>query len=878
MDYTIRRNGGNDLEARRKQERSERLRTGVCAFLLPAVLFATVLAAIGIFPFGEKSLLIIDMNSEYVDYLAQMNESLRTGQSLTRSWNMGMGLNMLGLIAFYTSSPFNILVMLFPVEVITEVLFAVTLLKVGLAGLLYSLYTEYTLGRRGLFAVVFSVAYALCAYNIAYASNIMWLDGAAFLPLVLLGAEKILRENRCGIFLGSLVYVFFTSYYIGYMIGAFSFLYFTAVYFSRPGSLGVLWRKLGRFMGCAVLAAGCCAFLLLPAFLNLRSGQSAMWDIPVSFALEKSFVRLFSRMLPGVYDSLTDSGYPNIFCTVLGLLCCVLYFLHKGATRREKVVFGGLLALLALSFSCSILDLAWHAFEDPTWFPARYSFVFCFLVLYLAMNCLNRLDTMSPAGVAGGILVLAALIAEVGIGRFRYVETGSLLAAGSLLALYGLLWWWQRRGDGEAKNFTAKKGWPLTLVLLLVCAEVWANAYVMERGLDNQFGYKTRESYTAYRAKYLPAVNSVAAEDDSVYRLEVVEQRNANGGMALGYNGISHYSTTTDQPLNGLLRRLGYNKGTSNELRFTPNTPVTGGLMGIRYVLSAAEMGGGYETMGAVGDVVVNRNGCAFPLAYAAGASALDWEDGDENPFALQNSMLSALFDRRVEVFSPVPDVEYLLHNVDLEEKDGYLEYTPRVRGEAATVEFWLRNPDGREAYAYFPVWNNKFSAAEVLVNGVSMGTDLHYRGNAVLPLGAGEDIHVMLDLGNTPTRIREQYFYTLDTALAGDLAREAGENALDFTRFTDTRVDGTVNIGEGGALVTTFPFDSGWRVTVDGKRTEPGRFAGVFLALELPPGEHTISMRYSPPGFAVGCAVSVMCAAGILLVWLRRRYVSRKQ
>lgn len=841
----------------------EKTRTLLCAFLLPCILLITVFAAIGIYPFGEKSLLIIDMNSEYVDYFAQMNESVRTGGSLLRSWNMGMGLNMLGLIAFYASSPFNLLVLLFPVEWITEVLFAVTVLKIGLAGLLFALYTDYVFERRGLFAVAFSVAYALCAYNVAYASNIMWLDGAAFLPLVLLGVEKLLREGRRNILLFSFAYVFFSSYYIGYMIGVFSLLYLTTVWFAQPRPAREYVGKLLRFVGTALLAAGCCTILLLPAFLNLQQGQSELFMLDLSFALKKPLIRILTRMLPGVYDTLTDAGYPNIYCTVLGLLLCVLFFLHRGIARRRKLVFSGLLFFLLLSFSCRAIYLAWHAFEDPTWFPARYSFVFCFLVLYLAMHVAKRPDELSGNAVAGAVVLLLVLLMEMRAGYSRYVDKESLLAGGALIVAYGAMWLlWKRKGYR----------WLASVALVLVCMEAWGNTLVMAQGLDEQFQYRTRASYSEFRERYGPVIRELERQDPSVYRMELVEQRNANGGMALGYNGISHYSTTTDQPLNALLRRLGYNKGTSNELRFTQSTPLTNGLLGIKYVLSDRDLGNGYQLRHSVGNLGVYENSCAFPLAFWADTAALEFRGNAEDPFALQNDWLHALGQGNA-FFTPAADVEYTLYNVDREQQEeGWLLFTPRVRDDSAAVDYRVHNAERLETYAFFPVWKNQFARADILVNGELVQRDLRYRGNTIVPMSNDESITLTLELGQSVASIREEYVYRLDLAAAMAAAAAANEHAMEFERFTDTLVEGKLTAPRDGALVTTFPMDSGWSIWVDGRRTAPQTFADVFLAVPVGEGEHSITMRYSSPGFVVGSWISAGCLAGIAAYWFWRK------
>lgn len=830
--------------------------TYLSAFFLPLLLMLTIFIILGIYPFGDKSLLIIDMNSEYVDYLAQMNDALHTGGSFLHNWNMGMGLGMLGLIAFYTASPFNLLILLLPVEWITELILLITLLKVALAGLSFAVFTRYTLQRTGVFALTFSCAYAMSGYIVAYASNIMWLDGAAFLPFVLLGVEKLLRENKYGTFFVSLIYIFFTSYYIAYMIGIFAFLYFTCSWFASSDDLRAYGKKLLRFIATAALAAGCCAFLLLPAFFGLRNGQSEMWNIDINFTLERSFVRIASRLLPGVYDSLTDSGYPNIYCTIPAVMLCLCYFFHHGIARREKLLFGGLLGFLLFSFSCNFFYLAWHAFEPPTWFPARFSFLFSFLILWFAMRAADKQNGLTTAAIANSGILLLALVLEVSTQGYHNISIQCLVIATVLIIAYGAL--------GIMAQKYPRTPWIVPLMLIMVCAELWGNAYTIELGLDDEFYYKTRNDYYSYRNTLTPALEQLAENDDSVYRTEVMQLRNANGGMALGYNGISHYSTTTDQNLNTFLRLLGYNKGTINELRFSVSTPLTNGLLGIKYVLSQDDMGEGYQLTEQVNTVGIYENEYSFPLAYWA-PTLPETVTQTVDSFALQNELLEKL-SLSEDVFIPINDVQEKLLYIDFEDCGNYLLYTPQ--NSSATIEYTIQNPEGKPAYAYFPVWNNHFSSASIYVNGEYRWNDLRYRSNAIIPLGTNKEITVTIDLDDDAAHLLGTYFYFLDEDAATAAREQTNTNAMQFTVFEDTEVAGEFTAPQDGYLVTTFPLDDGWTVAIDGKKADTTSFAGVFMAVPVSAGTHTVAMHYMPSGFVAGWIISILSIGASIVYW----------
>ena len=59
----------------------------------------------------------------------------------------------------------------------------------------------------------------------------MWLDGMIILPLLALGIENLINKGSGKLYLFSLVYILYSSYYMGYMCCIFSVIYFIAYCF-----------------------------------------------------------------------------------------------------------------------------------------------------------------------------------------------------------------------------------------------------------------------------------------------------------------------------------------------------------------------------------------------------------------------------------------------------------------------------------------------------------------------------------------------------------------------------------------------------------------------------------------------------------------------
>ena len=71
----------------------------IAAFGIPFFTMLFLFAAKKIYPFGDRSFLNIDMYHQYFPFLTEFFHKLRGGESLSYSWNAGIGSNFIALYA-----------------------------------------------------------------------------------------------------------------------------------------------------------------------------------------------------------------------------------------------------------------------------------------------------------------------------------------------------------------------------------------------------------------------------------------------------------------------------------------------------------------------------------------------------------------------------------------------------------------------------------------------------------------------------------------------------------------------------------------------------------------------------------------------------------
>ena len=843
----------------------------IASFLGPIGILGLVYAVFGMFPFGDKTVLISDMEGQYVDFYSAFFDILTDGRSLFYSWEAGMGHNFIGILAYYLSSPFSLLVVFFDKDYLTESLLIITLLKVGSAGFTFSLYLNYMPSRSRVLVLLFSVLYALTAYSVVYSYNIMWLDGVIFLPLVLLGVERIIREDRFLLFSVSLAVMIIANFYIAYMAGLFSFLYFLVSYFANHPLRDdkVFIKKLLTYTLAAVLSAGSTAFLMLPTFYTLQNNQGVALS-PLQAGVNFSFFDLFSKAIPGGYDTLKD-GLPNIYSGLLPLITGTLYFLNRKIPKKERILFFLLILFLVLSLYFSYLNLMWHAFDHPNWFPYRYSFLFSFLLISLAYKGAVHFDKQQITHLFAVTGIWVLVIAVIQKQKYSYLSDWMLILSILFLIIYAFLLY----------LYTYINRRKLLSVFLsgVILAEISLSTWLLITSLDKEFKYQSRDSYISSLNRLDSLIAEARAKDDTFYRLERKRglERSLNDGLNLNYRGIAFFNSMINLGLVNFMNKTGFLTPVYMSVNYCGSTLVTDSLFSVKYVLSNREQGYGYKEISQTGDITIYENTNVLPLCFLADRDLLNLRLEGDNPFVIQNELLNlALNDGRgiIQYFKPLPVLEETLTNVSVSYEAGKTIYKKADSDEPASVEYKIGGTRNQEIYTY--ILQDGYSYVDVYINDKFLENYLHFYNCKILDLGFSGDkqtVRMKLAMNMDSFTIRDRLIYGLDIEEYEKAIGKLQADTIRDLQVTDTTVTGRVNSENDSLLFTSIPFDPGWSAVVDGETVEITPIAGAFVGVQLSEGEHEVFLRFVPVGFRSGVVISVLSILTGIYILINRRY-----
>lgn len=848
--------------ARRTRDFCLKYRAYILSFLIPAALLFVSYMLFGVYPFGERSVLALDLNAQYVYYYDYMYDVFAGRESLFYCWSRTFSGEFFGLFAYYLASPFNVIVWLFPRTAITEGLLTMLLVKAAAGGLTCACLLKARRGFSDYTAALFSVMYALSGYFAGHSINPMWLDGMIALPLVIIGVERVCDKKRFLLYTLSLFFIFVANYYIGYMVGIFSALYF--VYYiasgrtAEPSAKGVGKSVLvyGASSVSAILMSG---FIILPAYKSLQMGKLDFGEPDFSPAENFNLTDALLKLFAGTFDTIRPEGLPMLYCGTLALIFAVIYFTVRRIPLRRRISGGALLAVILLSMYIKPVDMLWHGGQVPVWMPYRYSFIAVFLLVMFGAEAFENIRHVKLKTIGGVFVALLGLllVADHYAGSEHFNTTLVILIP---LIVLGVV----AAAAAFFRKYSQRRYMRVTLAVI-VCAELLVNDLVTFHRMNDDIYYSSRESYLGDIPKTRETVNLVKELDGGFYRMEKTYHRCVNDDMAVGIYGLSHSSSTFNKKAIALAKTLGYG-AREHYSRYDGATLLTDDILGIKYVLSQRDVLSQYDNRLSIptnGDIKVYTNDDAPGLVYLAERDAVGVEMKDMSPFAAQERLAARISGVSDRIYLPI--TEYTTQPVNLNAgstTDNHLSYKKRLADDPAYVSYSLTTARGGAAYMYLPTVYER--ECRLYVNGEFIKYYFENENHSIAYLGrfeAGESFEVKLELCGSDVYYERPQFYTLnETALQSFNDTVSALNAdTAVTRTGNAKLSVSVNAERELALFTSIPFEEGWTVTIDGVKVPILKTANdTFMCVEVPSGEHKIELSFAPAGMKTGLILTL--------------------
>ena len=864
------------------------------AFALPFLLMCAVMIASQYEPFGKHSMLYSDMYHQYYPFFVAFRDALRSGDSLLYSWSVGMGMDYLGLISYYLASPLNLLSVLVPEGWVLEYFALLMPIKLGMAGLFFAIFLKKIFRKDDLSISLFGAFYGLCAWALGYQWNVMWLDTFALLPLVALGTVSLLRDRKFILYTTTLFLSIYTNYYIGLFTCIFVLLVFICYQICRCKSVGRFFSDLVRIALFSALAIGMTAILELPALAALQTTQSSVNQFPTGFRLniadENTWMGLLDAMRQvagnmggGIAPSFKE-GLPNLYCGVGTIMLSFQFLMAKKVKLRDKICAVCLLIFFMLSVIIRQLDYIWHGFHFTNMIPYRFTFLFSFVMLYMAYRAYLLRWTFQPWQIAlSATLTIGIFACSNNSGELAFLAYNLVfLVFYTAVMLYGHLHkkaskdapTEERRANAQSRILQRRTA---TMALAVVMGlELMVNMV--------NFGVNFTGTVISNYPKGTEAAASMLRymherEDSLFYRAEVTHSQTLNDGALNGYNGISTFTSSANVKITEFMRSLGYGaKNTYNRYCFEESSPVANLFLNLKYMLERdgkVEENNYFTEVHHYQNVYLLENNAYLPLGFLANSQLANVEFGTAgNRFNFQNQLLSAASGISGDVWTSFPINTLEIHSNDVtinnQTGGGYASYTASKAGS-----LYFTYTADREGFMCMDLNLSKKNGYAVSKNDVELYTETYSLPQmiAVSQVEPGDVIEIRFSC-------KKDESGTINVSaclLNEDLFRQAYDvlnaSTLELTEFSNTYVEGTIDCNRDGLLYTSIPQDGNWSVQVDGKDAEVILVGDAMVSVALTQGQHTVSFTYHNAAFSLGWKISL----GSLILFLGLAFIAYK-
>ena len=525
--------------------------------------------------------------------------------------------------------------------------------------------------------------------------------------------------------------------------------------------------------------------------------------------------------------------------------------------------------------------------------PYRFSFLYSFVVLYMAYRAwLLRRKYSTIQIAAAGLLAASLLCCSNELTTKIPVELGPaviqmpvyLLYNGAFLLLYVLSFAMGKirqqlpedatEEEQAAARVERSRQLRLSRALLLIIMGVELIGNLICFGLyftgTSVSNYPKGTEYTASVIRYMHE----REEDTPFFRAETTHSQTLNDGALNGYHGVTAFTSSANVKTTEFMKALGYSaKNTYNRYLFEESSPVSNLFLGLKYMIdrdNKDKTSTFFRDVNHFGDTTLLENQAYLPLGFLAERELAELSFTESgNAFVFQNALFTAATGVEGDVWHRIPGENLTITGngvtIDESNQSGYCRYSGSEKNSNVTYSYVA----DRDGFMCLNLSLPKRNSYYVSVNGVELYKETISLDQmiAVGDVKTGDVIDVRI-----VCKADESSTMTLSAALINTNRFWNGYEVLnasvwELNQFKDTRIKGRITCNRDGLLYTSIPQNGNWIALVDGEEAEILLVGDCMAAVNLTEGEHTVEFRYHNAAFSLGWKVSFGCVAVFLLL-----------
>ena len=834
-------------------------------------------------------------------------------------WDMhiGYGSDILTTLHYYViGDPLTLLSVFVPASK-TEALYAFLIfLRIYLAGIAFSRYSFYHKNSKqatfmGTMIYIFAGWTIYAAMKHPYFSNPM-----IYLPLILLGIDKIYKKQKPYVFIWSVALAGLSNFYFFYMLGIFMVLYaiFRDFDLFADRSIKNIGKWLGVFAVYSVIAVLIAAVILLPVILPVFGTDRFKAENYVPLFYDRIYYEKYLGCLIG--ENMIQWGVAGY--TAVSLAGVFVLFSKKKKYTALKAGFVLLNVFLLLPY-------AGHVLNGLSYVSNRWIWAYGMLIAYIFVKIYPELFALTltekrKVFVMLLIYCILALLPEA-------ARTQRNLMAMVLLSLstFTVL--------SFGNIFTRERNLTVMVAGFLIAGILFNMHY--QYSYEKDYLSEFTDSGEALDKLETCVDRAVLSTDDpSVYRYDKMDTNSSeNSSMQMGTNSTAYYFSVASSSIANFFDEMYLNTPWEQHYNNLDGRTILDRLASVKYFVvkkgKESDLPYGYSRLSGEAE----KNGKTY-LAYAdedalpLGYTYDSWISREDYDKMTVTEKQQALLQGVVLDDSSLPETEthfndrevsyYTSEGKGCRLKNGKVVVTQ----ENAQLKLVFKGEENAETYLITEGLDYEGLSPREMISDKKWSKMTTYEQNKLLEENSNwrywkesqkasiqiggrflkKTIQIFTDkynaysgkhnfLCNTGYSEKGRHTITLTFENTGVYSFDSlkiycqpmteidsqtsklGEEVLTDVKIGNNEINGKISLSDTKALVLSIPYSEGWTAYVDGEETELKEANTMYMALELPKGDHEIHLVYWTPYLRTGlCLTCIGVLCYIVLVLINRK------
>lgn len=848
------------------------------------------------------------------DYVSKIKSWLLFKEALnTYRFDLGLGSDFFISYGYYSLfDPLTIIAYFIPLKHIEFSYYLLIMIRLYLSGIFIILLAQKFDIKTNKALLALSIFYVF-SHTVVYSAfrHPMFINGPMLIPLIILGAEKVIRNERPYLLILSATYALMAQFYF-FVFLAFGFELFVLlriIKYEKSKQFTTLITVNLYFLLGSLLAG----LVLVPQIYAVVFGGRAQTKGFVWYGVREYFLYGTSYLIP-----ITGDRYSSSIGNFFVFFLCLLYLTGE----NEKKWYSSYLIILSVLFGISFFGYAINAFSyvnnrwtflmivpaalmigeviDGKVIIAEEGFKKSFKIFLLFLTSVISLGLIYLINISTSkiyIRILLHLIVSISaLITFRLTLKKDFIFLGKLIEKLSI--------NVMLKGVLVSSLMTLIIISIYYCYYL-TPAYSFNKYYSDENTYEVinrDNSFFRVEQNQFEAGNDRYSNDNVFYKFNSTSEYNTMNNRYINefFNSLNIVNNNNTVGYNGFNRRarlLVLNNVKYYIIRESEKTPVPYGFEYFDSVWvkkydktkkptsrTTNIMFENNQLVLEKANIYINKHFVNFGTMYYNYIGLEEFEN--LHPLEKESVLLDSLVISK-QLFLPFRDTQeyllepfkvknYTLHNIKIEDN------RISVDSGGGQLRFFINDITNSEVYLEikgikhldkYKGFTINYQTTDILVSEVNYpyGRNMYCENpDHLINLGyyqSQSQLEVIVDFEKGEYYFDEINYYLLESSDIKANVENLNKNTLTQLELKSNGFSGMINSHQDGFLYISLPYSDGFNAFVDGSEVEIHKANIGYMAIEVPQGSHHIEFIYQTPGIKLGLLVSLISLLIIIIL-----------